>query len=246
MRSKTLFIALAASLFIACDDGKKAQGDAGTDAGTDGLAFAGEDIDERATKELASSYDLPQQFFDALDTLGLAPEDLSYPDASSTFANTPTRLHWTDTVRHDAQQGPTFGYMVSEDVRAALMADAPETILRELLVAQYIYQDRDDFTISRYDERIVVDDAEKPLLAALRAYYEHEPVEGAPWSPPVSWSELEPGLDAGFAGWPIEIQNALALAIEGLVRAAELRNAALLSGDYPVGDWDLLHERFLN
>jgi len=230
----------------ACDDGGKGQSDAGDDGGADaGLASAGEDLDERNTKELSSSYALPQQFYDALDTLGLAPEDLTYPDASSTFANTPTRLHWTDMVRHDAQTGPTFGHMAAEDVQTALAADPPETLLRELLVMEYIYQDRDAFTISRYDERIVVDDAEKPLLAALKAYYEHAPVEGAPWSPSQSWEELEPDLDARLSSWPLEIQNALALAIEGLVRAAEIRDAALLSGDYAIADWAELHDQYL-
>jgi hypothetical protein len=252
LRAVLVLGAFAGWALPACDDGAKAAIDAGVDGGVDDagstddeLPAAGEDLDERTTKELSSSYPLPQQFYDALDTMGIDPAELTYPDASSTFSNTPTRLHWTDTVRHDAQTGPTFGHMAAEDVKAALAADPPETLLRELLVAEYVYNDRDAFTISRYDEKIAVDDPAKPLLAALRAYYEHAPVPGSPWSPSASWEELEPELDAQLSSWPLDVQDALALAIEGLTRAAELRNAAVFDGGYAVEDWELLHQYFL-
>jgi len=235
----------AIQLLIACgDDEKKSQQpDAGS---TDpDLPSVGEDIDVREVIELASSYELPQQFYDALDALGLDPSDLTYPDASSYFDNTPTRLHWTDTVRHDGQQAPTFGYMASEQVQAALAAEPVELRLRELLVAQYVFNDRDDFVVSRYDEQIAVDDADKPLLAALEAYYAHPPVAGSSWSPDTSWDQLAADLDAQLATWPLETRIALAQAIEGLTRAAELRDEALLSGEYGIDDWKSLHHNFL-
>ncbi len=86
---------------------------------------------------------------------------------------------------------------------------------------------------------------EQPLLAALRRYYEHAPVPGkAP--PTVPWVELEPHFQAQLASWPLEIRTALALAIAGLVRSAEQRDAALTSGDYTFAEWQSLHQTYLN
>jgi hypothetical protein len=243
---RIVWLVVTALAGLAACDGGRGDG-APADAGSTDpvLPSVGEDIDVHETKELTSSYTLPAEFYDALDTLGLEPPELAYPDASSTFATTPTRLHWTDTVRHDGQQAPTFGYMATQDVRAALDTDQPELRLRELLVAQYTYGDRDAFVISRYDEQIAVDDAQRPLLAALEAYYEHAPVAGSPWTPAASWSDIAPDLEAQLASWPLETRVVLAQAIEGLTRAAELRDAALLAGEYTIDDWKSLHHDFM-
>ncbi|MBN1336042.1 MAG: hypothetical protein JXB39_08790 [Deltaproteobacteria bacterium] len=200
------------------------------------VPHAGRDVDERTTRPLSSSYALPQAFYDALDTLGVLPEDLTYPDAGATFEEIPTRMHWTDTLRHQGDQGPAFGFMVAEDVEAALLWPEPDEVLRELLVAQYTYQDRDAFVTSRYDERFEALDEADPLLAALRAFYEHAPVEGHPEAPTASWTEIEASVAERIAAFPDEVALALSFAVQGLVRAAELRDEALASKG--VIDWD--------
>ncbi len=207
------------------------------------VPHAGRDVDERATRELASAYALPQAFYTALDRLGVAPADLSYPDAGADFDEIPTRIHWTDTLRHQGDLGPTFAAMVAQDVEAALAWPEPDEVVRELLVAQYTYQDRDAFVTSRYDERFEALDDDAPLLAALRAFYEHAPVEGNPDAPTAPWSEVEASVAAQIAPFPDEAAVSLSFAVQGLVRAAELRDQALVSkGIVGWDDWADLHD----
>ena len=206
---------------------------------------AGTDLDETTTRTLSSGYTLPDEFYAALETLGLPVTRLDFPDAGSTYETTPTRLHWTDTLRHEGDTAPTFAYMVAGDVEAAL-GEPEGAILRELLVAQHTYNVREAFTTVRFDERYVMRDVDGPLVAALRAFYEHEPVEGHPSPPTAAWETIEAGLAERAAAFPFETQAALALAIRGLVRAAELRDEALLSpGWLSIAQWQVLHEGFV-
>ena len=206
---------------------------------------AGEDIDTEETRELASSYELPPQFYDALDTLGVTLPDLGFPDAGSTYMNTPTRLHWTNTLRHEGETPPTFAQMAAEDVEAALATEAQDTRVRELLVAQLGYNTRDEFVTSRYDRAYSTeDDLEQPLLAALQAYYEHDPVEGNE-PPDESWADVEGDVMDDLEAFPYPARAAIALAIPALVRAAELRDEALFDGcDLTMEQWAELHDDF--
>jgi len=236
------------ALITSCKGSEEPPGDDDSAAEPEAPAppSAGEDLDVRETRDLASTYELPAQFYAALDALGLQTTDLEYPDAGSTFDNTPTRLHWTDTLRHDGERAPTFAHMAGEDAEAALSAAQPDARIRELLVAQYGYNDRDEFVTSRYDRRYELDpEDEQPLLAALQAYYEHNPVEGHPDPPTTPWSELEVDKAEDVARFPLETQRALALAIYGLIDTAELRDEAL-AGDLAMADWAALHDAFYN
>jgi hypothetical protein len=199
-----------------------------SDTHTPDLPYAGEDLDEGIPRELAAAWELPDVVYDALDAMGLDPATLSYPDAGATFRAIPTRLHWTDTLRHEGLSGPTFAHMVAEDVRTALAAE-PSRVLREMIAAQSTYLVRDSFVTTRYDERVTALDAEDPLLAALRAFYEHAPVEGNTRVPEESWAEIEDEVAAQVLSLPEEARLPLALGIQGLVRVAELRDEALTS-----------------
>lgn len=211
----------------------------------DGPPAAGEDLDEEGERDLQADYELPAAFFDALETLGLETSDLNYPDAGATFDEIPTRLHWTDTLRHDGQTAPVFAHMVAADVQTALADPAGDRRVPELLAAQHTYNDRVGYRIRRYDERFELLDADEPLLAALRAYYEHDPVEGSPEPPEESWEEIEADVADDVDDFPLETQIDLALAIQGLVRAAELRDEALLDrGLLSMDDWGALHTDF--
>ena len=224
------------------DDDDSAAGD-----DDDAPPVAGEDLDQLEERELASSYDLPAEFYDALDALGVDPSDLFYPDANSTYLTTPTRLHWTDTLRHDGQTAPVFGHMVGEDAAAALAAVEPDRRLRELLVAQYTYEQRDAFVTRRYDEQVELAASDEPLLTALRAFFEHDPVEGNPDLPEETWEELEADLAHDVDDFPLETQIDLALAIHALLRVAELRDDALLAeGELSMDDWAVLHQQFFD
>lgn len=207
---------------------------------------AGTDLDESEARTLSSGYVLPDEFYAALETLGLPVTRLDFPDAGSTYETTDTRLHWTDTLRHEGDTAPTFAYMVAGDVEAALEAPADQ-VLRELLAAQHTYNVREAFTTVRFDERYVMRDVDGPLLAALRAFYEHDPVTGHPSPPTEPWEAIETDLAGAAAAFPFETQAALALAIRGLVRAAELRDEALLSlGWLSIAQWQVLHEGFVS
>ena len=131
----------------------------------------------------------PQPFYDALTRFGVTPAQLAQPDLGLRFDNDPTRLHWTDQVRHQGDLAPAFACMVSSDVRAALAAGDADTTLRELLVAQATYGHRAGYQTSRYDRAVTVDPAQQPLLAALQAFYEHPPLAGAPAASLPPWSE---------------------------------------------------------
>jgi len=207
---------------------------------------AGTDTDETAVRSLVSGYSLPVEFYDALDAMGLPLTRLDFPDAGSTYATTPTRLHWTDTLRHQGDTAPRFAYMVAGDVEEALAGPADQ-VGREILSAQHTYDVREEFTTVRFDERYVMRDVDGPLVEALRAFYEHAPVEGHPSPPTRPWSEVRTELEAGIGAFPFDAQAALALAIRGLVRSAELRDEALLAkGWLSIEQWRLLHEGFIS
>src|SRR6185436_7436965 len=149
-------------------------------------ATAGEDIDTRTPRELEPSYTLPAEFDAALAELSLTPSDLNFPDIGLTFAKDPTRLHWTDLVRHQGDLAPGFGSMVVTDVETAMKVADPAASARDLLVAQGTYGLRDGFVASRFDKAITVAAEGQPLLEALKAFYVHAPVPGgaaveAPW-----------------------------------------------------------------
>jgi hypothetical protein len=198
--------------------------DAEVDAGPK-TATAGEDIDTRTPRELTPSYTLPAEFGAALDELSLTPSDLSFPDLGLTFDYDPTRLHWTDLVRHQGDLAPGFGSMVITDVETALSLADPAASARDLLVAQGTYGLRDGFVASRFDKAITVAAEGQPLLDALKAFYLHAPViGGAPAATP--WETIEPGVADQVSRFSLPAQIALAQAIGGLLVAAELRDSA--------------------
>ncbi len=206
------------------------------------LVAAGEDIDERSTRELASSYEVPQIFYETLAALEVEPEELDYPDAGADFDLIPTRLAWTDQIRHRGDLAPVFAHMVGEDVEAAAASASP---LVELLVAQNTYNDRHDYRTSRYDLRVEADPAAEPLVAALRALIEHPPPADHPDPPDLSWDQLEDEVREQVATLPEAARTPLALALPALARAAELRDEALLAADeLDMEDWQDLHQRF--
>lgn len=206
------------------------------------LFGVGADVDERDVRELASSYAPPAVFYDTLEALGVEPDQLNYPDAGADFDVIPTRLAWTDQIRHQGDLAPVFAHMVGEDVEAAVAAADP---LVELLVAQHVYNGRHDYAVSRYDLRVEVDPEAEPLVSALRALIEHPGVTDHADPPDVSWAELEAVVREQVATLPEEARVPLAVTLPALVRAAELRDAALLSsGALEMADWEALHTRF--
>jgi hypothetical protein len=205
---------------------------------------AGDDLDERSSLDLSADYRLPPELYDALEMLDLEPTDLFYPDAGATFDAIPTRLDWTDTLRHQGDLAPIFGAMVAEQVEAALAQDEGLEV-RELLVAQQTFNVRDELALSRFDRRITLDAPESPLLEAVRLFLDRQPVEGHPSPPSTPWAELEPGLAEQIDRFPYEAQAALALAIGGLLEAAELRDRALLDkGVLTMDQWGELQRRY--
>lgn len=230
-----LLVALTAvAPFAACEDGSLGPmaspiedagvPDAEVDAGPP-TATAGEDLDTRTPRELSPSYSLPDEFGAALDELSLTPSDLEFPDLGLTFDYDPTRLHWTDLVRHQGDLAPGFGSMVISDVETALSLADPAASARELLVAQGTYGQREGFVASRFDKAITVLAEGQPLLDALKAFYLHAPViGGAPAATP--WEALEPSVAEQVSRFPLAAQIALAQALGGLVVAAELRDSA--------------------
>ncbi len=209
--------------------------DAGADVGAEAGVAIGRDIDERMPRELTSTYTLPPAFDDALRALNVTPASLNFPDLGLTFARDPTRLHWTDAVRHQGAIAPRFGYMVIADVEAALAVTNPDERARELLVAQGIYQNRMAYVVSRYDRAISVASTGQPLLEALRAYVAHAPVLPGGASPTPSWPEVETQV----AKFSLSTQIALAQGIRGLIAAADLRDRALTEKrTWTLTEWD--------
>ncbi len=256
MRAPWLLILVLSLPLAACQDEADDDSAAGDDDAADDddsaagpqLPTAGEDLDERATRELAAGWELPGAFYDGLDALGVGLEDLNYPDAGSTFDNTETRLHWTDTLRHDGERAPTFAHMVAEDVEGALAMGDDDGRLRDLLVAQYTYNDRDDYVTSRYDRQYVLAEGDdQPLLTALQVWYEHEPVAGHPDPPAESWAEIAEGVTDDVRDFPLAMQEPLALAIYALIDVAEMRDEALTSkGVLDMDEWAALHDTYYN
>ena len=192
----------------------------------------GADLDEVVEHELAADTELPGAFWSALDRFGLEAGDLSYPDAGATWARTPSRLKWTDQIRKEGPLAATFGHMVGESAERALAEPNPERRLAEVLVAQHQFNQRSDLSELRLDRAFTVEPTEAaPLAAALRRFYEHAPVEGATDVPTAPWSDVEPGIVEAAAAFPWESQAQLAMAIDGLLFAADLRDDALHGKD---------------
>jgi hypothetical protein len=206
----------------------------------------GEDLDQHETRSFGSGYDLPQAWYDALVELGVDLELLFMPDIGLTADWDLSRLHWTDTIRHEGHKAPTFAYMVIEDIEKAVAQASPTTVARELLVAQQTFQSRDEFITSRYDEAVTVTPGERVLLEVLQAWYEHPPVDGHPEPPEKTWEQQEFKIADAVSKLPLPVQVALAQAVMSLTRAAELRNEALLSKELmTIADWSMQHDKLI-
>ncbi len=218
--------------------------DGSNDAGPPPPAVAGEDLDQKEQRKLASSYSLPDEWYEALDQMGLELDRLAMPDLGLTADWDFSRLHWTDTIRHQGQLAPTFAYMVIEDVAAAF--EAPDTtVARELLVVLNTYNTRDSFLESRFDRAISVLSQEGVLLEALHTFCTRAPMVGE-WTGPAC-DQQEAGIAAALAAIPVPQQVALAQAIHGLLAAADLRQEALLSkGLMTMEAWDTQLTKILN
>ena len=203
-------------------------------------ATAGEDIDEHLNRVLSSSYELPEAFYDALQFMNLDLDRLFMPDIGLTADWDMSRLHWTDTIRHQGHLAPTLGYMVIDDVEAALQKD-PAIAGRELLVALHTYNARDEFVTSRYDEAITVTPSETVLMEALETFFMVGKEATAE-----AWEKQRNKLGPTLLLIPMDTQVALAQAIYGLLRAAEIRDEALLSkGTQTMDDWALQHQKII-
>lgn len=211
--------------------------DAAADATVGLQGTVGKNIDEQQTRTLKGTWQLPPEFYAALDAQSVLPEDLSFPDNGLIFEQDSTRLHWTDRVRHAGTLAPDLATMAAADVAAALAQTDPAVSARELLVAQGMYGQREDFVVSRFDEAITVATDGQPLLAALEAFYKHVGVEGAkPLS--TTWADVKDDAAAQAAKFSLPTQIALAQCIQGLMRAAELRDGALtIKGKLGLTDW---------
>ncbi len=220
-------------------DGRLA--DVGPDTGPAGL---GQDVDKLIKRTLSSSYKLPAAFNDALKAMGLDRSRLTFPDLGLTKAKDPTRLHWTDTIRHAGDRAPTLGYMVIEDVTAAVTPGDSDTTARELLGLMHAYNSTDAFRQLRYDRRIDLSKQASPLMYALEQFYKHKPVEGHPSPPTKSWAQVKAGLQAKAATFPQAARRAIGQAIVGLVQAADLRHQALTKrGKMTIKEWSALHTK---
>src|SRR5262249_7749152 len=158
----------------------------------------------------------------------LAPSDLTMPDFGLTFANDPNRFHWTDDVRRQGDLAPELACMVASDVKTAVAFGDSDTTVREVLVAQGTYGNRDAYQVSRYDRALTVDPGAHPLLAALETWYGHAqyPGDAASFDP---WDAIKDNVAAQVATLSPTAQVALAQAILGLLAAADLRDQALTS-----------------
>jgi hypothetical protein len=208
---------------------------------------AGQDVDERKTRELASGYTLPDIFFSTLEEMGLPLSKLTFPDLGLTADWDTSRLHWTDTIRHAGHLAPVFAYMVIEDVEAACGAGDTDTAARELLVAQHTYMDTQQFVTSRYDRRYEVADFAHPLTDAIKYWYDRPAPPGAPAGSFTPFAELEPNLALYESQLPREAAAALAVAVRGLTDAADLRTEALLgSGKAGMDLWTKHYNNFID
>ncbi|MBM4352200.1 MAG: hypothetical protein FJ109_00145 [Deltaproteobacteria bacterium] len=204
----------------------------------------GEDLDLQIPRTLESSYVLPDEWYGALESMGLALDKLFMPDIGLTADWDFSRLHWTDTIRHQGQLAPTFAYMVIEDVNDAFDAD-DVTLARELLVAQNTYNTRDSFVVSRFDKAVTLLSEDGVLMEALHQFCIRPGVAGE-WSGPTC-GEQEADVAAAAALVPLEQQVALAQAIYGLLAAVELRQEALLAkGKMTMDDWAVQHSKIVN
>lgn len=206
----------------------------------------GQQVDQRTTVDFGSKYELPQQFYDGLETLGVPLEKLTWSDLGLTADWDTTRLHWTDTVRHEGHKAPSFGYMVVEDVVQALATDDDHQTARQVVSLMYKYMDRFEFVQSHFDETIVIAEQPYPLLDALEQFYAHPGVPGHPYETDVPWPTVENNLAEAVLQLPLEARIALAQAIVGLLHAADMRNEALTaSGDMTWGQWKIHQGNFL-
>lgn len=196
----------------------------------------GEDLDSREVLLFGSGYALPQTFYDALEQMGVPLAKLAWSDLGLTADWDTTRLHWTDTIRHEGHKAPELGYMVVEDVTAALELLAGDQNMSLLVSAQYKYMDRFEFVSSRFDTRITVEEQPYPLLHALEQFYEHPGVPGHPNPSETPWPVVENNLAQAVLQLPLEARIALAQAVLGLLKSADMRNEALV-GSAKV-DWD--------
>jgi hypothetical protein len=200
----------------------------------------GADEDERTPRELASSYQLPDAFYQALEFMSLDLERLFMPDIGLTADWDMSRLHWTDTIRHQGHRAPTFGYMVIDDVEAAVELPA-EDIARALLIAEHTYNERDQFVDSRYDEMITLTLGPNVLLDVLAEFTLMDPEVSA-----TEWEKQRAKITPAVALIPGPVKASLALAIEGLLGAARLRDEALLGNELQtLADWEAQHKKII-
>lgn len=249
MTKRALALGIVAALLAGCDEAAPSPAlDAATDARADVTPdvapdvrilspTVGADLDLRTPRTLPMTCLPPQPFYDALTRFGVTPAQLAQPDLGLRFDNDPTRLHWTDQVRHQGDLAPAFACMVSSDVRAALATGDTDTTLRELLVAQATYGHRAGYQTSRYDRAVTVDPAGQPLLAALQAFYEHPPVAGAPAATLPPWSERADAVADEARRFSPNAQVALAQCVVGLLAAADLRDRALTANGTTLPMW---------
>ncbi len=215
--------------------------DAGPDRAPPSSAV-GQNLDNKITRTLTSKYKLPSAFDNALKTLGLDRSRLTFSDHGLTFSKDPTRLHWTDTIRHAGHKAPTLGYMIAEEVTATLALGEGDTLARELLGLQHAFITRDAFVQLRYDRQVDLSSQTAPLMAALEQFYKQKPVEGHPAPPTESWNQLKASLQPKVSLMPKAVRLALAQCLIGLIQAADLRNLALTSkGKMTIKEWGALH-----
>jgi hypothetical protein len=201
------------------------------------LVTVGQDTDDHLPRSLSMDCPLPQAFYDGLNRFSVTPQQLTQPDIGLTSANDINRLHWTDEIRHQGDLAPDFACMVASDARAAVALGDSDTTVRELLVAEGIYENRDAYQVSRYDRAVTVDASAQPLLAALQQFYTHAPYPGDTRPAFPDWSTLEGDVAAQVATLSANAQVALAQAILGLLAAADLRDQALTSGALDFLGW---------
>lgn len=245
---QTVLLTVVALMVAGCpDDDTPAQIDGSGAADTikpDARASTGvgEDIDKLTKLTLTSSYTLPAAFDAALTALSLDRSRLTFPDLGFTKAKDPTRLHWTDTIRHAGHRAPTLGYMAAEGVTAVVGTGDRDTTARELVGLMHAFNSTDAFQRLRYDQKIDLSDRTAPLMYALEQYYSQKPVEGHPSPPTKTWAQVAAALKGKVALIPLTTRVALGQAIVGLVRAAALRGMALTRrGKMTIKEWSALH-----
>ena len=209
-----------------------------------GPFIAGEDLDERPEKPLAAAYAPPQEFYDALDAMGVPVSKLTWPDLGWVYEIDPSRLHWTDTIRHQGDRAPVFAAMVIEDVEAALALDSSPAGGRELLAAMGTYNARDAYRTSRYDRAITVE-GPTPLMDALKVFYQTPTADGGAGTDLPPWEEQAASVEPILAEVPLTVRVALAQALLGLLEAAALRDMALThKGVFTIDEWGVEYGKF--